>query len=244
MSSLAPYLHRKTLLLGGAAGVIGVFVIASFMWMVGPAAAREVDAACGGLHTALPKPVLCGGQGDQPCSLPLTAPDFVAKKHDGTPVRLSEFRGKVVLLNFWASWCDACKSEKPSLSSITKDLAGDDFVVITLAADRKWGDVLYSLMVALAPNKLDPNLPADASMAQTLDAYRRALPEGTPFHVFLDEPASSDTQIGKIATSWGVAAVPESFIIDKEGRIRYYFDNSRDWNLSVAHTCLRSIIDE
>lgn len=243
MSRLAPYLHRKTLLLGGAAGVIGALVIAFFMWMVRPAAAREVDSACGAMRSALPKPVLCGSAGE-PCSLPLTAPDFVAQDHEGKPVRLSDFRGKVVILNFWASWCSVCKSEKPSLSALTKDLAGDDFVVITLASDRSWVNVLYSLMSSLASSKLDPNFPADATMAQTLEAYRRALPEGTPFHVFLDPPASEDTQIGQIATQWGVAAVPESFVIDKHGRIRFYFDNLRDWNLGVAHTCLRSIIDE
>jgi hypothetical protein len=95
-----------------------------------------------------------------------------------------------------------------------------------------------------APTKLDASLPADATMAQTLDAYRRALPAGTPFHVFLDQPPSEDTQIGAIAAAWGIKAVPETFIIDKMGRIRYYFDNSRDWNLSVARTCLRSIMDE
>jgi thiol-disulfide isomerase/thioredoxin len=243
MSSLAPYLHRKTIFLGSTAAVIGALVIAFFMWMVGPAAAREVDAACGGMRSAMPKPVLCGNAGES-CSLPLTAPDFVAQDNNGKPVRLSQFRGKVVILNFWASWCSVCKSEKPSLAAITKDLAGEDFVVITLASDRSWANVLYSLMSSLAPGKLDPAFPADASLAQTLDAYKKALPEGTPFHVFLDPPASEDTQIGQIASQWGVAAVPESFIIDKHGRIRFYFDNLRDWNFGIAHTCLRSIVDE
>lgn len=240
--NVLPILNRKTLLLGGAAGVVGVLVIIAFMLMVGPAAAREVDAACGGLRSAPPKPVLCPS--GQPCSFPIAAPDFTAQTHDGKPVRLSDYRGKTVLLNFWASWCAVCKSEKPSLSQITRELAGDDFVVITLASDRKWVDVLYALMASLTPDKLDSKLSADSSMAQMLDAYRRNLPSGTPFNVFLDEPASEDSQIGKVAAQWGVNAVPESFVIDKTGRIRFYFDNSRDWNLSVARTCLRSIIDE
>lgn len=241
--SLAPYLHRKTLLLGGAAGVIGIVVIAFFMWMVAPAAAREVDNACGGMRSAMPKPVLCGNAGE-PCALPLAAPDFVAQDHAGKPVRLSDFRGKVVILNFWASWCSVCKSEKPSLAAITKDFPAEDLVVITLASDRSWANVLYSLMTSLASNKLDPAFPADADMARTLAEYKKTLPEGTPFHVFLDPPASEESQIGKIATQWGVAAVPESFVIDKQGRIRFYFDNLRDWNLGIAHTCLRSIVDE
>ncbi len=242
MSKPRPYPHRKTLLLSGGAAVLGILVIATFIWMVGPAAAREVDSACGSLRSAEPKTVLCPA--GQPCRLPLMAPDFTVVDNQGKPVRLSDYRGKVVLLNFWASWCAVCKSEKPSLGAITHDLDGEDFVVLTLASDRKWPEVLYSLMASLAPSKLDPNLPADASMAQTLAAYGKTLPEGTPFQVFLDPPASEDTQIGQIATRWGVAAVPESFIIDRNGRIRYYFDNSRDWNLSVAHTCLRSIVDE
>jgi thiol-disulfide isomerase/thioredoxin len=243
MSSLAPYVQRKTLLFGGAAGILGVVVIICFMWMVGPAAAREVDAACGGLRSAMPPPALCG-PGDERCSLPVLAPDFTALDHNGKPVRLSSYRGKVVLLNFWASWCAVCKTEKPSLGRLTNKLGGDDLVVITLASDRKWAEVLYSLITALAPAKLDAALPADPSLAQMLDNYKKALPEGTPFHVFLDPPQSDDSQIGQIAAQWGVRAVPESFIIDKAGRIRYYFDNSRDWNLSVAHTCLRSMMDE
>lgn len=242
MSPSRSSVSRKTLLLSSGAAAIGVAVIITFMWMVGPAADREVDAACGSLRSAAPKPVLCPG--GQPCSFPLVAPDFTALDHAGKPVNLSQYRGKVVLLNFWASWCAVCKNEKPSLGQITRDLAGDDFVVITLASDRKWTEILYALMSSLSPGKIDPNLAPDADLAATLAAYKNALPEGTPFHVFLDEPPNEDTQIGKIAAAWGVAAVPESFIIDKNGRIRYYFDNSRDWNLSVAHTCLRSIIDE
>jgi thiol-disulfide isomerase/thioredoxin len=242
MSRTALGLSSKMVLFGGGAAIIGVGVLVLFLTMVGPAAAREVTAACDGLRSEPPKPVLCPD--GKSCEFPLAAPDFVAKDHAGKPVRLSDYRGKVVLLNFWASWCGVCKAEKPSLAELTNDLSSDEFVVITLASDRKWVDILYSLMASLAADKLDPELPADASMAQMLEAYKKALPAGAPFQVFLDEPPNEDTQIGAIASSWGVGAVPESFLIDKAGRIRAYYVNSRDWNLGVARTCLRSIINE
>ena len=64
------------------------------------------------------------------------APDFTAIDNNGKQVHLSDFRGKVVLLNFWASWCGVCKTEKPELDKMSADLVGDDFVVIALASDR------------------------------------------------------------------------------------------------------------
>lgn len=74
-------------------------------------------------------------------------------------------------------------------------------------------------------------------------SVERALPHGAPFQVYLDKPAEEGT-IGPLATSWGTHAVPESFLIDKQGKIRYYFDNSRQWDSPVTETCLQSIIDE
>jgi len=61
--------------------------------------------------------------------------------------------------------------------------------------------------------------------------------------VFLDPPAGDDN-IGQIAASWGIKAVPESALIDRKGNIRAYFVNKRDWTSDVAETCLRSVIDE
>ena len=49
------------------------------------------------------------------------APDFTAYDNNGKPVHLSDFRGKVVLLNFWASWCGVCKTEKPQLEEMAAD---------------------------------------------------------------------------------------------------------------------------
>jgi hypothetical protein len=81
------------------------------------------------------------------------------------------------------------------------------------------------------------------TLQEVLDAYKRALPDGVPFDVLLDQP-SGDDNIGKIAASWGIKAVPESALIDKQGNIRHYFVNKRDWQMPVAETCLRSVIDE
>src|SRR5438067_9779060 len=50
------------------------------------------------------------------------APDVQFTKLDGTPLRLKELKGRVVLLNFWATWCIPCRSEIPSLSAMQKDL--------------------------------------------------------------------------------------------------------------------------
>ena len=80
-------------------------------------------------------------------------------------------------------------------------------------------------------------------LATALASYRQALPKGVPFQVFLDPPQGDDN-IGQIAASWGIKAVPESALIDRKGNIRHYFVNKRDWQTPVAQTCLRSVIDE
>jgi thiol-disulfide isomerase/thioredoxin len=221
---------------GGAVAVIGLVVLAFFLWMVPNAAAREAKAACTGLRTT--GPAMCNGR---PCQLPMDAPEFTALDNKGNPVKLSQFRGKVVLVNFWASWCGVCKTEKPKLVQMAEELAGDEFEVIALASDRSWSDVLLSLVESLSPRTKLPD--GDVTMQQALDVYRRALPQGVPFDVYLDPPAG-DGNIGAIAASWGIKAVPESALIDRQGRIRAYFVNKRDWQSPVAETCLRSVIDD
>jgi thiol-disulfide isomerase/thioredoxin len=165
--------------------------------------------------------------------------------NNGRPVSLDRYRGKVVLLNFWASWCGVCKTEKPRLAEMAEDLAGDDFVVVTLASDRDWADVLLSLVQSLSPRtKLPKEENGPLDLAKVLGIYKEALPSGVPFDVFLDPPSEGGGNIGAIATAWGIKAVPESALIDRNGAIRAYFVNKRDWESPVAETCLRSVIDE
>jgi hypothetical protein len=61
--------------------------------------------------------------------------------------------------------------------------------------------------------------------------------------VFIDPP-SDDGNIGAITRSWGIKAVPESALIDRQGNLRAYFVNKRDWSSNVAETCIQSVIDE
>ncbi len=231
----------RVLVVGGTVAVLGLAVLAVFLWMVPNAAARESIAACRGLHgEAQLNQALCST--GQPCGLPVPAPDFTAYDYKGKPVHLSDFRGKVVLLNFWASWCGVCRTEKPAINAMAKDMVGSDFTVIALASDRTWSDVLLAITEALGGGKVKTGN-AEVSMGTALAAYQQALPDGTPFRVFLDPPAG-DGNIGKIAASWGITAVPESALIDRNGNIRAYFVNKRDWDSPVAETCLQSVIDE
>ena len=64
---------------------------------------------------------------------PFMAPDFTVYDRDGNAVRLSDFIGKPVILNFWASWCGPCKSEMPDFEEIYKEY-GDNihFVMVNL----------------------------------------------------------------------------------------------------------------
>ena len=237
----------RTLLGAGFLALIGAAVLALFLWMVNPAAEREVRAACTGLNSAPPNAVLCPA-GQESCSFPLAAPDFTVVGNNGKPVKLSSFRGKVVLLNFWASWCGVCEKEKPAIEKMARSLANDEFAVVTVASDREWPKVLVALVKALAPNvalRGADGLPLgdEPTMQAALALYGRALPSGVPFHVFLDPP-EGDGNIGAVAASWGIKAVPESFLIDRAGNIRAYFVNKRDWTSGISETCIQSVIDE
>jgi thiol-disulfide isomerase/thioredoxin len=55
---------------------------------------------------------------------------------NGKPTSLADFRGRVVLLNFWATWCGPCVAEMPSLDRLEAALGGEDFIVVAVSEDR------------------------------------------------------------------------------------------------------------
>ncbi|MCL4873467.1 TlpA family protein disulfide reductase [bacterium] len=65
------------------------------------------------------------------------APDIRLKDLDGIERSLSDFRGKTVLLHFWASWCEPCRQEFPALSKLASDFRDKGLVVIGVAVDSR-----------------------------------------------------------------------------------------------------------
>lgn len=64
------------------------------------------------------------------------APEFALKDADGKEHKLSDFKGKVVLLNFWATWCPPCVQELPSLNSIHERFRDRGLVVVGISVDE------------------------------------------------------------------------------------------------------------
>lgn len=64
------------------------------------------------------------------------APDFTALTYDGRSIKLSDYRGKYVLIDFWATWCGPCVAGIPDLIKVHKEFAGDRFEVIGLSLDK------------------------------------------------------------------------------------------------------------
>lgn len=69
------------------------------------------------------------------------APDFSLLDVSGKPVSLSDFKGKVVLLNFWATWCNVCVEEMEGLNKLYRDMKDNGFLVIAVSIDQSRNDV-------------------------------------------------------------------------------------------------------
>ncbi len=70
------------------------------------------------------------------------APDFTLTDLHGKKVSLSGFRGKVVILNFWATWCGPCEAEMPSLNNLYREFKSKGLVVIAISVDQSETSVL------------------------------------------------------------------------------------------------------
>jgi len=68
---------------------------------------------------------------------PSEAPDFTLSGLEGRPAQLREFRGKLVLLNFWATWCAPCLHEMPSMERLYQTFKQTDFALLAVSMDRQ-----------------------------------------------------------------------------------------------------------
>ena len=127
-----------------------------------------------------------------------TAENF-ALTVDGKPQHLSDLRGKVIVLNFWASWCPPCKDETPALNKLQQHIQSRNAIVLGVSADE------------------DP------------DAYARFLrTEKVAFPTYRDPKTKGSSS--EIARIYGTSFYPETYIIDRKGKIARKFVGFQEWD--------------
>lgn len=132
------------------------------------------------------------------------APAAPILRLDGTSVSFAAFRGKVVLVNFWATWCPACRLELPTLERLQQSSGGKDLEVLAVALDREGRTVVAPFLRQLNIRKLSVYLDPDGRMARNGDDGRPA----APFQLY---------------------GMPISYVIDPAGRIAGYMTGEADW---------------
>ncbi|MDA2922116.1 TlpA family protein disulfide reductase [Patescibacteria group bacterium AH-259-L07] len=79
-----------------------------------------------------------------------SAPDFTLEDLKGNKVSLSDFKGKVILLNFWATWCPPCRAEMPSMERLYQEFKDSSLVVVAVS----WGDAKKKVKKFVQKNNL------------------------------------------------------------------------------------------
>jgi len=94
------------------------------------------------------------------------APDFTLQDINGNEVTLSDFKGKVVILNFWATWCPPCRKEIPVFIELYKKYKDEGLVIIGISLDREGKKVLIPFV-----KKFGINYPVLIGTQKVVDAY-------------------------------------------------------------------------
>jgi cytochrome c biogenesis protein CcmG, thiol:disulfide interchange protein DsbE len=137
------------------------------------------------------------------------AADFKLENLDGSTVSLTQFAGKVVFLNIWATWCGPCREEMPSMETLYNELKENkDFVMLAVSQDEKG-------RTAVAPY---------------------VAKNGYHFTILLDPE-------NKVGNSYDVSGVPETFIIDRKGRIVAHHMGAFDWSRPDVKDALQQLLD-
>lgn len=129
------------------------------------------------------------GCGDVPkaAAIGAVAPDYSAQQLDGTPVSLDSRRGKVVLLNIWATWCKPCRQEIPALETLHQRHRDDGLEIIGVSIDQP-------------------------GMADRIQSFAEEL--GASYTLWHDPD-------DRISTTFLAIGVPASYLIDREGVLRW-----------------------
>ncbi len=111
---------------------------------------------------------------------PAAAPDTAFTDAAGAERRLSDWRGKLVLVNFWATWCAPCREELPALDALNRDFGGADFEVLTIATGRNPLPAITRLFGEVGVEGLPILLDPKQALAREMGVF------GLPVSVILD----------------------------------------------------------
>ena len=154
----------------------------------------------------------------QPVGLGTDAPAFTISDLQGTPVSLEDHRGRVVLINIWATWCGPCIVEMPSMQRLYEQLDGQPFDILAVSVDAALGE----------PDEAG-NIGGDVA--------RFAQEHGLTFQILQDAS-------GRIRQTYRTTGVPESFLIGKDGVIYKKIAGATEWdspeNLELIQRLLAS----
>lgn len=137
----------------------------------------------------------------------VTAPDFTFPDLSGKMVSLKDYRGKIVFLNIWATWCPPCVEEMPSMEKLYQKLKGEGLEILAVSLDETGGE-------AVGP---------------FIDKHKLTFP------VLLDPK-------GDIKALYRVTGIPESYIIDKNGKLLEKIVGPRDWAATGAIRYFRKLL--
>ena len=99
---------------------------------------------------------------------PLPVPETRFRDASGKAVSLADFRGRVLLVNFWATWCAPCVQEMPSLDRLQADMGGKDFAVLAINEDRTGADVATPFLDKHGWKNLSVNVDDKMALARAL----------------------------------------------------------------------------
>jgi len=168
-------------LIGAAIGFAGIYGIGGLKRNVSgdPACRGAVDLA----HKLAP---LAHGEvaALTMATAPLRLPDLTFDDADGKPRKLSDWRGRTVLVNLWATWCVPCRKEMPALEGLQTKLGGADFEVVAINIDTRDPEKPKKFLEAAHLTRLGYFSDQKAQVFQDLKAIGRAL--GMPTSVLVD----------------------------------------------------------
>ena len=125
---------RLWLLIWGTVGLLALFYISVSASLAPKGKPASVGSSPSLAHTG---PLIVGEMSDFTLAFPpRSAPDIPFAQGQKT-LTLKDFRGKTILVNFWATWCAPCLKELPSLDRLQSTLDRDDFEVVAIAADPR-----------------------------------------------------------------------------------------------------------